>query len=99
MYGGGGFHWMVSSAVIHHLIEVGIIWVRCSFLPATFALTRILTGPLPPAYTKYRCVYVQHKVRIGTIPELYLRKVRIPALSANSGIVLDSSRIAQEVFY
>ena len=33
-------------------------------------------------------VYVQRKVRIGTIPELYLRIVRIPILSADSGIVI-----------
>ena len=45
------------------------------------------------------CVYVQRKVRIGTIPELYLRIVRIPTLSADSGIVPDNSRIAQWVFY
>ena len=44
-------------------------------------------------------IYVQRKVRIGTIPELYLRIVRIPTLSADSGIVLDNSRIAQGVFY
>ena len=44
-------------------------------------------------------VYVQRKVRISTIPELYLRKVRIPTLSADSGIVPDNSRIAQGVFY
>ena len=44
-------------------------------------------------------VYVQRKVRIGTIPELYLRIVRIPTLSADSGIVPDNSRIAQGVFY
>ena len=43
-------------------------------------------------------VYVQRKVRIGTIPELYLRIVRIPTLSADSGIVPDNSRIAQEIF-
>ena len=29
-------------------------------------------------------IYVQRKVRIGTIPELYLRIVRIPTLSADS---------------
>ena len=44
-------------------------------------------------------IYVQRKVRIGTIPELYLRIVRIPTLSADSGIVPDNSRIAQGVFY
>ena len=44
-------------------------------------------------------VYVQRKVRIGTIPELYLCKVRIPTLSADSEIVTDNSRIAQGVFY
>ena len=43
--------------------------------------------------------YVQRKVGIGTIPELYLRIVRIPTLSADSGIVPDNSRIAQGVFY
>ena len=43
-------------------------------------------------------IYVQRKVRIGTIPELYLRIVRIPTLSADSGIVPDNSRIAQGVF-
>ena len=54
------------------------------------------TCTVPP---KQRHVYVQRKVRIGTIPELYLRIVRIPTLSANSGIVPDNSRIAQGVFY
>ena len=51
--------------------------------------------------SRKRCrrIYVQRKVRIGTIPELYLRIVRIPTLSADSGIVPDSSRIAQGVFY
>ena len=44
-------------------------------------------------------MYVQRKVRIGTIPELYLHIVRIPTLSADSGIVPDNSRIAQGVFY
>ena len=44
-------------------------------------------------------IYVQRKVRIGTIPELYLRIVRIPSLSADSGIVPDNSRIVQGVFY
>ena len=44
-------------------------------------------------------IYVQRKVRIGTIPELYLRKVRIPTLSADSWIVPDNSRIAQGVRY
>ena len=44
-------------------------------------------------------VYVQRKARIGTIPELYLRIVRIPTLSADSGIVPDNSKIAQGVFY
>ena len=44
-------------------------------------------------------VYVQRIVRIGTIPETYLRIVRIPTLSADSGIVPDNSRIAQGVFY
>ena len=44
-------------------------------------------------------VYVQRKVRIGTIRELHLREVRIPTLSADSGIVPDNSRIAQGVFY
>ena len=46
-------------------------------------------------------VYVQRKVRIGTIPavQLYLRIVRIPTLSADSGIVPDNSRVAQGVFY
>ena len=44
-------------------------------------------------------IYVQRKVRIGTILALYLRIVRIPTLSADSGIVPDNSRIAQGVFY
>ena len=44
-------------------------------------------------------VYVQRKMRIGTIPELNLHNVRIPTLSAVSGIVPDDSRIAQGVFY
>ena len=44
-------------------------------------------------------IYVQRKMRIGTIPELYLRIVRILTLSADSGIVPDNSRIAQGVFY
>ena len=44
-------------------------------------------------------IFVQRKVRIGTIPKLYLLKVRVSALSADSGIVLDNSRIAQGVFY
>ena len=44
-------------------------------------------------------IYVQRKVRIGTIPELYLRIVRIPTLSADSGIVPDNSRIAKGVSY
>ena len=38
----------------------------------------------------YMYVYVQRIVRIGTIPELYLRIVRIPTLSADSGIVPDN---------
>ena len=38
-------------------------------------------------------VYVRHKVGIGSIPELHLRKVGIPTLSADSRIVLDNSRI------
>ena len=46
-----------------------------------------------------RNAYVQCKVRIGAIPELYLRIVRIYTLSADSGIVPDNSRIAQGVFY
>ena len=29
-------------------------------------------------------IYVQRKVRFGTIPELYLRNVRIPSLYADS---------------
>ena len=34
-------------------------------------------------------IFVQRKVRIGTIPELYLREVRIPTLSADfRGILL-----------
>ena len=44
-------------------------------------------------------VHVQRKVRIGTILELYLRIVRIPTLSDDSGIVPDNSRIAQGVFH
>ena len=36
---------------------------------------------------------------IVTILELYLRIVRTPTLSADSGIVPDNSRIAQGVFY
>ena len=40
--------------------------------------------------------YVQRNV---TITELYLDKVRILTLSADSGIVRDNSRIAQGVFY
>ena len=49
----------------------------------------------------YLSVYVQRKVKIGTIPipEFYLRNVRIPTLSANSGIVRDNSRIVQGIFY
>ena len=47
----------------------------------------------------YMYVYVQRIVGIGSIPELYLRIVRIPTLSADSGIVPDNSRIAQGVFY
>ena len=43
--------------------------------------------------------YVQCKVRIDTIPELYLRNVRIPTLIVDSGIVPDNSRIAQGAFY
>ena len=43
-------------------------------------------------------VNVQRKVRIGIIPGLYLRIVRFPTLSADSGIVPDNSRIAQEIF-
>ena len=56
--------------------------------------------PSMHAYTQ-ACmhIYVQRKVRIGTIPELYLRIVRIPVLSADSGIVPNNSRIAQGVFY
>ena len=34
-------------------------------------------------------------MKIGTIPEMYLRKVRILTLSADSGIVPDNSRITQ----
>ena len=44
-------------------------------------------------------IYVQRKVRIGTIPELYLRILRIPTLAADFRIVPDNSRIAQGVFY
>ena len=45
---------------------------------------------------KYICdVYVLRKVGIGAIPELHLRKVGIPTLSANSRIVPDNSRIVQ----
>ena len=40
-------------------------------------------------------VYVLRKVGIGAIPELHLRKVGIPTLSANSRIVPDNSRIVQ----
>ena len=56
-----------------------------------------LDGDVPrsPSYG----VYVLRKVRIGTIPELYLREVRITRLPADSGIVPDNSRIAQGVFY
>ena len=55
-------------------------------------------------YTKqllnFMCiVYVQHKVRIGTILKLYLPEVRIPTLSADSRIEPDNSRIGQGVFY
>ena len=50
-------------------------------------------------WTRIGRIFVQPKVRIGTIPELYLRKVRIPTLSADSGIVLDNFRITQGVFY
>ena len=39
------------------------------------------------------CVYVRRKVGIGSIPELHLRKVGIPTLSADSRIVSDNSRI------
>ena len=42
-------------------------------------------------------VYVQRKMRIGTILELNLHNVRIPTLSAKSGNVQDDSRIAQGV--
>ena len=37
-------------------------------------------------------------MRIGIIPELYLREVRIPTLPANSGILPDNYRIVQGVF-
>ena len=37
-------------------------------------------------------------MRIGIIPELYLHKVRIPTLPADSGILPDSYRIMQGVF-
>ena len=50
------------------------------------------------ALNPYINVYVQRKMRIGTIPELYLRKVRILTLSADSGIVPDNSRMAQRYF-
>ena len=40
-------------------------------------------------------VYVLRKVGIGAIPELHLRKVGIPTLSANSRIVPVNSRIVQ----
>ena len=46
----------------------------------------------------YDYIYVQRKVRIGPIPELYLRNVRIPTLSVDSGILPCNSRIAQGVF-
>ena len=36
---------------------------------------------------------------IGTIPELYLRKVGIPTLLADIKIALGNSRIKQGVFY
>ena len=38
-------------------------------------------------------IYVRRKVGIGSIPELHLRKVGIPTLSADSRIVSDNSRI------
>ena len=44
-------------------------------------------------------VYVQRKVRIDTMSEWFLREVRIPTLSAESGIVRDNSGIRQVVFY
>ena len=40
-------------------------------------------------------IYVLRKVGIGAIPELHLRKVGIPTLSANSRTVPDDSRIVQ----
>ena len=40
-------------------------------------------------------IYVLRKVGIGAIPELHLRKVGIPTLSANFGIVPGNSRIVQ----
>ena len=43
-------------------------------------------------------IYVQRKVRIGTIPELYLRIVRIPTLSADSGIVPDILELRKGYF-
>ena len=43
--------------------------------------------------------HVQRKVRMCAIPELYLCKVGMLILSADSGIVPDNSRIAQWVFY
>ena len=46
----------------------------------------------------YMYVYVQRIVRICTIPELYLRIVRIPTLSADSGIVPDNSRLRKVYF-
>ena len=59
----------------------------------------LLAGRTVVLFMTSVCVNVQRKVRIGTIPELYLRIVRIPTLSADSGIVPDDSRIAQGVFY
>ena len=71
---------------------------RSQVIRAGFLYKRAGTYLLPPKPSTFN-IYVQRKVRIGTIPELYLRIVRIPTLSADSGIVPDNSRIAQGVFY
>ena len=58
-----------------------------------FDIVKIRFLDVPCAYYG---VYVMRKVGIGTIPELHLRKVGIPTLSADSRIVPADSRIVPD---
>ena len=48
-------------------------------------------GALPNLLSQDLHIYVLRKVGIGAIPELHLRKVGIPTLSADSRIVSDTT--------